>query len=309
MLDSLAAAYKVPGVSTASETEMEPATRILVVRAKHEFSEEHRYVVHVLADEWRRRGIPVDFTDRLTEPMGPEVLIFPHLDVTITPPRLAAVLSRCARVVNRAVVDISKRRISRQLVASPGDYDGPVIVKTNLNFGGKPEYRIMEASGGEPLEKLKAMLRLDWTVSAMVMPEKYPIYPNPRCVPPAVWKNPRLVVEKFLPEREGELYCLRQYVFLGSSEFNTRAVSPDPRVKSGDVVRREVLDATPAAVRAFREELGFDYGKFDYVMHGDRAVVFDVNRTFSYNPNSKAGSASALMLKLADGIDPLLGRE
>jgi hypothetical protein len=288
---------------------MVPAARILVVRARHEFSEENRYVVHVLADEWRRRGIAVDFTDRLAEPMGPDVLVFPHLDVTLTPPRLAAVLSRCARVVNRAVVDISKRRISRQLVASPGDYHGQVIVKTNLNFGGRPEFRLMEAGGGEPLEKLKAMLRLDWTVSAMVTPEKYPIYPNPRAVPPAVWKNPRLVVEKFLPEREGDLYCLRQYDDPGSSEFYTRALSPDPRVKSGEVVSREVLDSTPAAVRAFREELGFDYGKFDYVMHGDQPVVFDVNRTFSYNPDSKAGSASALMLKLADGIDPLLGRE
>jgi hypothetical protein len=295
-------------MSAADPPNTEPANRVLVVRARHEPFNEYPFVVHLLAEEWRRRGISVDVTDSLAEPTGPDVLVFPHIDLTTTPPRLAEKLGRCARVINRKVIDISKRVISRQLVASPGEYDGPVIVKTNLNFGGKPEYRVLAAVGGEPLHKLNAMMKIPWPVSAMLQPEKYPIYDNPGLVPPQVWGNQQLVVEKFLPEREGDLYCLRQYVFLGSAEFNTRAVSPDPRVKSGEVVRREVLDATPPAVRAFREELGFDYGKFDYVMHEGKAIVFDVNRTFSYNPDSRAGSAHSLLMSLADGIEPLLGR-
>ena len=286
---------------------MEPANRVLVLRATHEPFEITPYVIHLLADEWRRRGIPVEVTDSLPEPTGPDVLVFPHMDLTIVPPRLAERLSRCARVINRSVTDISKRRISRHLVAARDDYDGPVIVKTNLNFGGKPEMRLVMAAGGEPMQKLQDISKLPWTVSGLLKPENYPIYKNPRLVPPRVWDNPRLIVEKFLPEREGELYCLRQYIFFGESEVNARSISRDPRVKSRRVVRREMLGSTPPAVRAVRDELGFDYGKFDYVMSGGEAVVFDVNRTFSYNPESEGGSSQALVLKLADGLEPFLG--
>jgi hypothetical protein len=260
-------------------------------------------------DEWRRRGIPVEVTDTIPGPIGPDVLVFPHIDLTATPRRLAEQLSGCARVINRRVLDIAKRKISRQLVASPDEYDGPVIVKTNLNFGGKPELRLIREHGGEPLQKLQAAERTPWPISGMLPAERYPIYDHPRMVPPRVWGNPNLIVEKFLPEKEGELYCLRQYVFFGPSELNTRALSPEPLVKSWSVVRREVLDRTPPAVRAFREELGFDYGKFDYVMNGDEAVIFDVNRTFTHDPKSKAGAATPLIMKLADGIEPFLAAE
>ena len=288
---------------------MEPASRIVIVRAKHEPFDHVPYVIHLLAEEWRRRGIPVEVTDSLDEPVGPDVLVFPHFDLTVIPAGIAERLSRCARVINRAVTDISKRVVSRQLVASPDDYDGAVIVKTNLNFGGWPEMRLIAFAGGDNFRRMEAVRQKQpWTVSGMLRCEEYPIYDNPRLVPPLVWKNPQLVVEKFLPEREGELYCLRQYIFLGTQEISTRAVSSDPRVKSRGVTRREVLDGTPEAVRAFREELGFDYGKFDYVMHEGEPVVFDVNRTFSYDPESKAGSAMPLIMKLADGIEPLLGR-
>jgi hypothetical protein len=291
------------------EAKTELANRILVVHARHEPFSHVPYVIHLLADEWRARGIPVEVADSISEPTGSDVLVFPHLDLTVTPPRLGEQLSRCARVLNRAVSDISKRAISRQLVSSPDEYDGPVIVKTNLNFGGWPESRLLANRGGEVARQLdSAWKEVPWTVSGMIRCEQYPIYDDPRKVPPRVWRNDRLVVEKFLPEREGEFYCLRQYIFLGQSEINTRSISADPRVKSRGVVRREILEETPPQVRAFREKLGFDYGKFDYVLHGDDVIIFDVNRTFTYDSASKAGSASSLLMTLADGIMPFLGR-
>lgn len=289
--------------------EMEPASRILVVHTKLEPFDEQPFVIHLLAEEWRKQGIDVDVTDRLSEPTGPDVLVFPHTDVTAIPPPMAEVLSRCARVINRAVTDISKRAFSKYLVSSPDEYDGAVIVKTNLNYGGKPEMRIVAARGGEPWERLKNYLRMPWPVSGMLKAEEYPIYRTARNVPPLVWENPRLVVEKFLPEKEGDLFALRQYIFLGEAEFNTRAVSKSMLVKSRGVVRREVLDSTPPAVRALRDELGFDYGKFDYVMHRDEPIVFDVNRTFSYDPERKTGSAGKMVPKLAEAIWPFMGGE
>lgn len=264
------------------------------------------YVIHVLSEHWRARGLVVDVIDHPIEPTGPEVLVFPHLDLTVTPPAYQAFYDRCAKVVNRRVCDISKRLISRNLVTSPSQHDGAVIVKTNRNAGGQPETSQAWNSGGMRFRLAKAAKRLPWTLSARLGPEGYPNYDHPRQVPRIVWHNPRLVVEKFLPEREGDFYCLRQYVFLGNCEFNTRALSPEPLVKSRSVIRREVLDETPPQVREIRAQLGFDYGKFDYVMRDGQAIVFDTNRTPSYNAQSKAGSAMSLIERLVPGIDSFL---
>lgn len=284
-----------------------PADRILIVRTEHEPFDHVPYVIHLLSEEWRKRGVVhVDATDRLTEAQGPEVLVFPHLDLTKTPPPLREMLDRSARVINRAVTDISKRVISRHLVAAPGDYDGAVIVKTDRNFGGLPEAKAAVRKGGMQRRKVALMRRLPWTISGFLERDGYRVYDRPGLVPRAVWSNPALVVEKFLPERDGDFYCLRQYIFLGSCEVNTRSVSTHPLVKARNVVRREILEETPAAVREFRARLGFDYGKFDYVMHSGEPIVFDVNRTPSYDRASKTGSAASLMEKLAPGIVPFL---
>ena len=188
--------------------------------------------------------------------------------------------------------------------------DEPIVRDVVVRYLRRDGFDTLEAGDGETARELDvAWRKVPWTISGMIRCEQYPIYDNPRKVPPPVWKNERLVVEKFLPEREGDLYCLRQYIFLGTSEINTRAISKDPRVKSRGVVRREILDSTPAEVREFRAALGFDYGKFDYVVHGDDVIIFDVNRTFTYDPESRAGSATSLLMTLADGIEPFLDRK
>ena len=110
---------------------MPSANRVIVLRHRNDPFDRATYVIHVLSEEWRKRGIDVEVVDHLDSPVGVDAVVFPHMDLTITPARVSAVLERCPRVVNRAVKDISKRRVSRHRVCSPGQYDGPVIVKTN----------------------------------------------------------------------------------------------------------------------------------------------------------------------------------
>ena len=57
-----------------------------------------------------------------------------------------------------------------------------------------------------------------------------------------------------------------------------RAPTEDPAVKGRTVTRFEQIPPEPE-VRALREKLGFDYGKFDFVVHGGRPVILDVNKT------------------------------
>jgi hypothetical protein len=284
------------------------ADRILIVRTDNALFQRGGYAVQLLSDLWREEGISVDVTDRLLEPTGADVLVLPHLDITVTPRKQAEVFERCKHVINRSVTDISKSLVSRHRISSPNGYEGPVIVKTDRNFGGEPEAKAAARRGRLKRRMVALSRRLPWTISGLIGPDGYRIYDHPRLVPRPVWYNPLLVVEKFLPEREGELYCLRQYVFLGPCEISTRAMGPDPVVKSSNVVRREILDETPPPVREYRAQLGFDFGKFDYVVHGGEPVIFDVNRTPTYDRANKAGSPSSLIAKLAPGILPFLGK-
>lgn len=277
--------------------------RILIVRHPADPFEHAPYVIRVMADEWRRRAFRVDVTSDLGAPVGNDVVVVPHLDLTRTPPKYQKFFAACPVVVNRNVHDISKRRVSRNLVTRTDGYDGPVIVKTNRNAGGDPEKNKLRDRGRLGRAMLKVSRRLPWTVNGLLDPGDYKIFHHPWCVPWPVWHNPRLVVERFLPERQGDLYCLRQYTFFGSREINTMAMAPDPLVKSWNVVRREVLPETPPALRAERRKLGFDYGKFDYVIRDGRVELFDANRTPTYNAASAAGSPSRLLLDLASGIE------
>ena len=280
--------------------------RVLIVRHPDDPFARMAYCVHLLADEWRKRGLTVDVTTEPRGPVDPEVLVIPHLDLTLTPRAYRDYFARCPHVLNRGVCDISKRRISRNLITNPDQHDGAVIVKTNRNAGGAPEVDRAHKKGGVRRALLNAARKLPWSVTGLVGPLEYKVFDHPRLVPRAVWHNRRLVVEKFLPERQGELYCLRQYTFLGSRELNTLVGSPEPLVKAASVVRREVLGETPDELRRLRREMGFDYGKFDYVLHDGRVILFDANRTPTYNRNSKAGSASPLLAALAAGIEPYL---
>ena len=288
---------------------MPKASRILILHSKDEPIDGRPYVVRLLADEWRRQGLEVEVADELAESTGPDVLVIPHIDMTVIPPDVAAVLAGCERVINREVTDISKRVVSRKIVTSPDEYFGPVIVKTDRNYGGLAEIRAEIRASTERADELnRALLQQHWSESGLLKPANYQVFRDPRQVPPAVWSNASLIVEKFLPEMQNRLYCLRQYVFLGDREITTRSLSTEPIVKARTIVKREVLDGPPPpAVREVRERFGFDFGKFDYVMNGDEAIVFDINRTPSYDAASKAGSASPLIVDLARGIEPFLG--
>jgi hypothetical protein len=279
--------------------------RIVVVRRPNDAFHRNRYIIHLLMDQWRQWGFRVDVSDQTDPAAGPRTVVIPHLDATRTPAEYDASFARCALVLNRTVTDISKRRISENLVTKPSDHDGPVIVKTDRNAGGEPELQRVRDKGRFAQAALGLVGRLPWALTGMI--GHYKVFDHPSAVPGTVWRNPLLVVEKFLPERREGMYCLRQYTFFGSREINTLALSADPIVKSGNVTQREVLSEPSPGVREIRTLLGFDYGKFDYVLRDGHIVLFDVNRTPTYDPASSAGSPSALIARLAAGIHGFFG--
>lgn len=252
------------------------------------------YMVHALAERWRGRGHKVLVHHGAGEP-PPGDLAVNNVDLTKTPDAYRALFARYPRVVNGAVHDVSKSRFSRDLLARASDWGGPVIVKTEANFGGKPEQllRSLAQRAGVPCD-----------IPAGPVAEGYPVFPSLREVPAAAWETPGIVVEKFLPERDSRGYYLRVWLFFGDRETSGRWRAASAIIKGEHLIDREEVPV-PEEIRAERRRLGFDFGKFDYVRDGERFVLLDVNRTPSFPPAIGARGA-ALPDLLAEGLDGFL---
>lgn len=271
------------------------------------------YLLKPMFGQWEKRGFRV-VTLRGTHSRPPAELLIPHIDLTVTPPDYAAMYAGYPCVLNRRVLDISKSSFSANLLNRDDAYDGPVIVKTDGNYGGLPERRLARRGRKSlatrlirPLTKLADKFRsgLRWRDLEHLTPDQYPVFESLAQVPPEVFDNPSLVVEKFLAERDGAAYCLRYYGFLGDRETSLRFLSHNPIAKGANIYHVEECPV-PEELRELRRRLGFDFGKFDYVLRDGRAVLFDVNRTPSSTVLRRFGLYDAVTRHLAGGIDALL---
>ena len=279
---------------------MQAHSKIAVLTHANDELESHSYLLNLLIDAWRKSGIEIVVLRGADRFQAAEALIL-HVDLTVVPQDYVAFSKRYPVVINGRVHDISKRRISANLLRVGDPYQGEVIVKTDRNCGGLRE-RMKERRG---LLK-RVYKRLPWSWTGKLSPESYPIFPSPAAVPRAVWYNPRLVVERYLPEREGEYYCLRQWIFFGDRQVNQCVFSPEPIVKSRNVIHREYDVPIPDALRAMRSKLGFDYGKFDYVLVNGEVALLDANRTPFASRNNPSPRLSAIVDELAQGLDAFL---
>jgi hypothetical protein len=120
-------------------------------------------------------------------------------------------------------------------------------------------------------------------------------------VPSCAFSNPDLVVERFLPEKEGRSYYLRSYAFLGSEGLTVRFRSEHPVVKGINSRDPEFVPVHESIVAA-RHALGLDFGKLDYVMHDGQAVLLDVNSTPTFGRVLSSEMRKKISSRLAKGI-------
>jgi hypothetical protein len=228
-----------------------------------------------------------------------------HVDLTSVPPAYLDLAKRYPRCVNGRIADISKRRLSRWLVSEDDSYDGAVVVKSNLNHGGDPERRLRLALGGIGARLREAALR--WLPAAWGGETRnYQLFHRKAQVPRWVWRRRDLVVERFFFEQRGELYALRHWHFFADRGHVTTFLASTPLVKWEHRVSVEPIDhAVPEEVWALRRSLGFDFGKFDYVVDQGRPVVFDTNTTPHFGRSVIEPRNLWIVGNLAAGLDSL----
>ncbi len=246
-----------------------------------------------LAIIWRRMGYTVHCLKDIDK-IPSRCLLIPQIDLSVLPRRYRRVLALAYKAVNRKVFDIRKSTFSKIMVDENSSYDGPVIVKTDLNHGGMQELG---------LDGSLRSSRRD-AASSKVHSGGYVVYKHKSEVPPAVFADPWFVVEKFVPEFDGEYHYLRTYSFFGEQHFWARLRSTSNLIISNKICGWEEIDVEPEIVDA-RRRMGFDFGKFDYVISDGVPVLLDANITPSCGYNDVL-PVSSYIGKLADGIAAFL---
>lgn len=264
-----------------------------------------------LCERWRARGIVVHVHRGLRRIPAHDIVL-PHIDLTVVPAAYARWIAEADSVINRAVLDLSKRIVSKNLLAERDAWSGPVIVKTDRNHGGLPERRLSRLRRVLPRPLRRRMAsprrtRRSLAGAKWMGAKDYAIFPHLAAVPAGVFRNRALVVERFLPEVDGERFALRSWSFLGDAGFCARRLSLSPVVRP-DEAGPPTACPVPDVLREERVRLGLDYGKLDFVCVEGEVVLLDASRTPGLVRGHEPTGHAAMQETLAEGIRPWLAR-
>lgn len=239
------------------------------------------YVIYHLANYWREAGYEVVFLFGTREYI-PADLIFVHVDLSVVPDEYFAFAAKYPAVVNGRIKDIRKSTFSQNILRPRDPWEGQVIVKSDLNSAGRPERFLTEPAWLSKHPNAHRGARLLERLSGRTPPfeesRAYKLYRHIQEVPRRYFNDRHLVVERFTPEIENDLYHVRIYQFLGDRWTCTRIASPEPVVNGSTTIHSEVAEPDDEIIM-WRRRLSIDYGKLDYVVSGGRVVLLDVNKT------------------------------
>jgi len=258
---------------------------IVLLEHRHQARLGIHYMAYELAKRWEGTGHRVLFHRGLGTPPAGDVALLHH-DLTVVPEAYRDLARSYPRVMNGATADIRKSRYSECRVERGDPWQGPVLIKTEANHGGHVDdaLRRIALDAGEAPDVAQGALM-----------DSYYLCESLARVPDDIWTTPGVIVEKFIPELDERGSYMRFWTFFGAEErsFRYRAPANVALIRFSDCIDREPI-AVPAEMRALRARLGFDYGKFDYVLHEGRYFLLDANRTpsapraFANDPNVRA---------------------
>jgi len=203
---------------------------------------------------------------------------------------------------------LAKSKISSLILSRDDTYAGPVIVKTDLNSYGWPEYNLLRRqakSGFNPMTYLKYRYERHLRPRLRSLPNReYTVFDALSSVPSWIWRDRRYVVEAYKPQFDGEFYHVNYWFFLGDADVAFSVW------KAESVVRAYLEEQcspphshVPEEVRRVREALRLDFGKLDYLVHDGRAEVIDASRTPNAGERIALPQRGEICQKLAAGLE------
>jgi hypothetical protein len=164
-----------------------------------------RSAIAYMAKVWTEEGHTVRITKGIKNFIPADVCIV-HVDLSVVPEAYIEYADKYPVVINGKISDIRKSRISRNLINKSDSYTGPVVLKSNLNYAGWPEKRVKMSALSQWIYKTRS--RLMRASDTIRFQDDYRYYDSINEVPDHMFSNENYVVEKFLPEKRGNKYCV-----------------------------------------------------------------------------------------------------
>tara|TARA_R110000744_G_scaffold15711_3_gene43551 strand:+ start:1735 stop:2655 length:921 start_codon:yes stop_codon:yes gene_type:complete len=239
---------------------------------------DRRHMIVLIEEALEAMGVEIV---HITKASGyvPADAVFVHIDQSIISPEARALALRYPVSINAYATDIRKFRYIDGLLGRDDSWDGPVIVKSNLNYAGMPERNAARQQGPIARRLLSRVANRLHRQSKYTIQSKedYRIYPTLSDVPRHYFRND-YVVQKFMAENDGEKNVLREYIFLGDLHYQNIERSDKLIITEDEHVSCEPFEPHPHLL-ATRRKLGLDYGKIDYTLIDGEPFIFDANKT------------------------------
>jgi hypothetical protein len=247
--------------------------RIAILHSRGSDPAERAHMVMMIADFLTASGIDVVHLYG-TARFEPADAIFVHVDLSVVQRDYLDFARRYPIRINAEAADIRKRGFVDGLLDAGSDYPAPVIVKSNLNYGGAPEQKERSM-----LERAAHRLRrmAEGTNAMTQTKDDYRIYPSLSKVPPSSFSKD-MIVQKLMLEKDGDQNLLREYFFFDDLHFESIERSSDMIITEDEQLGCKPFEPHPK-LRKVRERLKLDYGKIDYVMSNGEPFIFDANKT------------------------------
>ncbi len=242
------------------------------------------HMVSLIAEDLAAQGIEVVHLYD-TRNYVPADALFVHVDLSRVPARVQHFAERYPLHINAAARDIRKRTFADGLLSKGDSYDAPVIVKSDLNYGGIPEYEA-QSLATRALAKTFRLITRSPSVR-ILSKEDYQIFLSLEDVPEGYF-GPGNVVQKMFLEKDGGKNVLREYMFLGSLHYENIERSDTEIITEDEHVSCLPFTPHPRLIEV-RRRLKLDYGKIDYVMVDGTPFIFDANKTMGLG--GKTGEA------------------
>jgi hypothetical protein len=231
-------------------------------------------MVSIIEDALNRLGVEVVHLYD-TDTTVPADLLLVHYDRSVVPEEVVKFSRKYRRQINSGALDIRKHLYADGLLNRKSIYNGPVIVKSTLNYGGQPE---SNSSSLAMRIRKRAERMLGLSSTALIRSkDEYRIYDSVRDVPKRHFSDHH-VVQKLMPERDGDKNVLREYVFFGNIHYENIERSANLIITEDEHVSCKHFNPHPRLLE-MRQKLNLDYGKLDYTMIDGEPFIFDANKT------------------------------
>ncbi len=283
--------------------------RIAIIHHENESPQTvRRFKITHIAEFWRRDGLDVVDVFGVDESVSADLAVV-HVNLSVVPDKYLEFADRFPVALNRGVTDVRKSSTSQLQVSRGNGYTGPVIVKSNYNYAGKPERfyeEIRWKNTGKIRRKLEAMMggypHLNASTVTFADQAQYLMFEHVDDVPAEYFDDDTLVVEKLVTEQDDEgNYVVHNFHFLGDQHYGFHMAAKSPIVAGDDTFNEWNEDPHPELFN-IRKQLGFDYGKFDYIVKDGQPVIFDTNKTTGAPADYTGADVSARREILAKGI-------